>query len=85
MMVNAKSIKAMGCNAGMAAAGITVIVDVLLSFNEFVSGSDIVTVAVLETIPGAGGRVSTSEIVAEPELPIVPNEQVTVEVPLQLP
>ena len=58
---------------------------VLLLFAAFVSGFDVVTVAVFWTLPGVGGSVSTSEIVADPPLATVPRAQVTVVVPLQLP
>ena len=69
----------------MAAAGITVMLDVLLLFAGFVSGFELLTDAVFDTEPGVDGSVTTSEIVAEPPLPIVPSAQVTVDEPLQFP
>ena len=85
VIVNANSRRATGDRAGIAAAGITAIADVLLLFAGFASGFDVVTMAVLERDPGVEGNVSTSETVAEAPLVSVPREQVMVDVPLQLP
>jgi len=71
--------------AGIAAAPITVMFDVLLLFAGFVSGLDDVTDAVLDSGPAAEGRVSTSEMVAVAPLAIVPRVHVTVDVPLHEP
>jgi len=82
---SASSNSANGESVGIAAAGVTDTVDVAALFAGFVSVFDEDTVAVFDTGPGVDGRVTTSEIVAEPPLLIVPREHVTVVVPLQLP
>src|SRR5258708_23279264 len=71
--------------AGMFEAGTTVIVDVLELLPAFGSGLVVITLAVFVTGPGVDGSVTVSAIDAEPALAIVPSEQVTVVVPLQLP
>src|SRR6185295_5688353 len=65
--------------------GTTVIVDVLELLPAFGSGLVVDTTAVFTTGPGVDGSVTVSAIDAEPALAIVPSEQVTVVVPLQLP
>ena len=74
-----------GESVGMLAAGVTVTVAVAVLFAGFVSVFDEVTAAVFDTTPVVEGSVTVSAIVAIPPLAIVPSEQVTVEVPLQLP
>lgn len=77
--------RAIGESIGIEAAGTVVTTAVALLFAGFVSVFDELTVAVFDTLPGVDGKVTTSETVAVPPLAIVPSEQVTVDVPLQLP
>jgi hypothetical protein len=63
----------------------TVNVDVAESFAGLVSGLPLVTEAVFDIGPAAEGSVNFSEIVAVPPLAMVPSEQTTVAVPVQLP
>src|ERR1700741_5146967 len=74
-----------GESVGIAAAGVTVTVEVALLFAGFVSVFAEMRAAVFDTTPGVEGSVTTSEIDPAPPLAIVPSEQVTVVVPVQLP
>jgi hypothetical protein len=82
---SASNSRANGESVGIAAADATVTVDVAALFAGFVSVFEDVTVAVFDTGPVVDGSVRVSAIVAAPPLLIVPSEQVTVVVPLQLP
>ena len=77
--------RASGENSGIAAAPMTVIVDVLLLLVAFGSGFTEETVAVLERGPGAEGRVICSAIDTVAPLAIVPTLHVTVGEPLHDP
>jgi hypothetical protein len=84
-IARASSIRRSGDVAGIEASGTTVTVAVALSLAGFVSELEVETLAVLERSLGVVGSVTTSEIVAEPPLTIVASEQMTVDVPTQLP
>jgi len=68
-------------SAGTAEGTDTVAVEVLLA--RFGSRVSAATVAVLATVPGVPGPLTTSAIVAEPPTARVPREQLTVLVPEQ--
>ena len=56
-----------------------------LLFAMFASGFDAETLALFVTIPSVPDRSTARVMVAVPPLGIVPNEHVTVVVPLQVP
>ena len=81
--INASNPVPSGESVGIAVTATTVAV--LLLFAVFGSGVLVAAVALLEIGPEVAGRFSARVMVAELPLAIVPTEQITVVVPLQLP